>query len=88
MLECSSCGKILGDELRPKFFMVLEQENIDSPNIKRIYCSHCGSLNYALNTEFCQKCKYSWAAIRDKQGKILSVGCRGQCLAFLTLKKF
>ncbi|GAW28383.1 hypothetical protein [Carboxydocella sp. ULO1] len=36
MLECSDCAAILGDYLRPKFFMVLEKENLQAANVKEI----------------------------------------------------
>ncbi|MHB8172201.1 MAG: hypothetical protein ACYDG6_11770 [Thermincolia bacterium] len=81
MLQCSECGEMM-DELRPKFFMVLEKERLTAPNIMKVNCPKCGALNYALNTDFCRRCPNVKGLILDSENsdKVISVGCRGQCL--------
>ena len=80
MLECSNCGKYL-DELRPKFFMILEKEWPMPPNVKEFNCPECNCINYSLDTEFClMKCSFSKNYVKNEDGQITNIGCHGECL--------
>ncbi|SJZ38954.1 hypothetical protein [Selenihalanaerobacter shriftii] len=81
MFQCKSCG-VLIEKLRPKFIdVIVEGESKTPPNVKEYLCPECGGVNYILNLEYCDKCKYSDSFLEDPQtGRVIATGCRGKCL--------